>query len=175
MNSPDPASLQNLNDIVLPADVSWWPLATGWYFIFGFLLALLGWVCYQLLRRWLNNRYRRAALRELQLIADKMQREEDRASSLRQIPVLLKRAALSAYPRNQVASLAGKDWRDFLNSRLKNPSFTESIAITLQKVSYSTGNLSEVDTQAATALLDASRDWLQHHQVTSVSKDSRET
>jgi hypothetical protein len=175
MKSTDPASLQNLNDVVLPADVSWWPLATGWYFLSGALLILFGWVCYRSLRRWWNNRYRRAALCELQLLVDNIQNEESRASSLRQIPMLLKRTALSVYPRNQVASLAGKDWHNFLNSGLKNPVFTESIGDTLQAVSYSVGDLSSVDTPAAAALLDASQHWLKHHLVTSVSKDSKDS
>jgi len=62
MNSPDPASLQNLNDIALPATVGWWPLATGWYFLVGLLLITLAWLSYRSLQRWINNRYRRAAL-----------------------------------------------------------------------------------------------------------------
>ena len=167
--SPDPASLQNLNDIVLPATVDWWPLAKGWYIVSALLLILLVWLCYRLLRRWLENRYRRAALEELQSLENGMQNRADRDSSLRQIPILLKRTALSIYPREQVASLAGKDWHRFLNSRLSKPSFVESVASTLDTVSYSSGDLSRVDKQAAIDLLNASRHWLKHHQATTVS------
>ena len=65
-----------------------------------------------------------------------------------------------------------KDWHRFLNSRLRNPSFAESVASTLDTVSYSAGDLSQVDKKAATALLDASRHWLKHHQATTVSRDN---
>ena len=164
MKSSDPASLQNLNDIVLPATIGWWPLASGWYVLIGLLLIALIWFSYRSLRRWINNGYRRAALRELQLLEDRIQQPEVRDAGLRQIPILLKRTALSVYPRSQVASLTGKDWFDFLNSTVKEPSFTESTASTLNKVSYSTGGLSTVDAQATTALLNASRSWLKHHQ-----------
>ena len=180
MKSPNPASLQNLNDIVLPATVGWWPLAPGWYILLALLLIAFAWFGYRSLYRWMNDRYRRAALRELQLLADRMhatkeRHAEERDAKLRQIPILLKRTALSAYPRSQVASLSGKDWFHFLNSTVKFPSFTESTASTLNMISYSCGELSSVDSQAATALLNASRQWLKHHQPEARSKDSRET
>jgi hypothetical protein len=180
MKSLDPASLQNLNDIVLPATVGWWPLATGWYFLFGLLLIAFAWFGYRSLHRWMNNRYRRAALHKLQLLADQIHASEERDAEkrdakLRQIPILLKRTALSAYPRSQVASLTGKDWFHFLNSTVKNPLFTESTASTLKKISYSCGELNAVDSHATTALLNASRQWLKHHQPAARPKDSRET
>ena len=165
MKTSDPASLQNLNDIVLPATVGWWPLATGWYVLIGFLLIALAWFSYRSLRRWINNGYRRAALRELQLLEDRVHRAEERDASLRQIPVLLKRTALSVYPRSQVASLTGKDWFHFLNSTAKNPLFPEAITGTLSTISYSTGELSSIDSQATTALFNASRSWLKNHQL----------
>jgi len=180
MKSPDPASLQNLNDIVLPATVGWWPLAPGWYFLFGLLLTALAWFGYRTLYRWMNNRYRRTALLELQLLEERIhatgERDaEARDANLRQIPILLKRTALSAYPRSQVASLSGKDWFHFLNSTVNNPSFTESTANTLSKISYSSGELSVIDSSATAALLNASRQWLKHHQPQAPPKGSRET
>jgi hypothetical protein len=172
MKSTDPASLQNLNDIVLPAAVSWWPLAKGWYIVAALLLILLAWFGYRSLRRWMQNRYRRAALRELQSLENGMQNEASRDSCLRQIPSLLKRTALSIYPREQVASLAGKDWHRFLNSKLSKPSFAESVAINLDTVSYSAGDLRHVDEQAAADLLNASRYWLKYHQATTGTSGS---
>ena len=175
MKSLKPASLQNLNDIVLPATVGWWPLAAGWYFLIGLMLIALAWFGYRLLHRWMTNRYRRVALRELQSLTDRIHDSEKRDASLRQIPILLKRTALSAYPRSQVASLSGKDWFHFLNSTVKTPAFTDSAASTLNKISYSSGELSFIDLQATTALLNASRQWLKQHQSVPRPKDSGET
>jgi hypothetical protein len=163
MNSPNPASLQNLNDIVLPEAVGWWPLAVGWYFLFGFLLIIFAWFTYISVRRWINNRYRRAALQQLQLLAEDIRSTDKRDTGLRQIPVLLKRTALSVYPRGQLASLTGKNWHDFLNSKVSKPSFPEATADLLDVISYSSGDLSEVTTQDADDLLSASRHWLKHH------------
>ena len=165
MKSSDPASLQNLNDIVMPATVGSWPLATGWYFLSGLLLIGLAWFGYRLLQHWMRNRYRRAALSELQWLTDRLDNHEERDANLRQIPVLLKRTALSVYPRYEVASLTGAGWHQFLNSKLKQPLFTEAIGEILDKAAYSTGDLQDIDPHAATSLLDVSRLWLQQHQV----------
>ena len=173
MNSPDPASLQNLNDIVLPATVGWWPLAGGWYVLIGLALIILAWYSYQMLQRWIKNRYRRAALDELRLLANSIQTGSiqtgniqnagKRDSSLRQLPALLKRTALSAYPRKLVAPLSGDDWYGFLKSQLKKPAFTDTSANLLNSISYSTGDLSKLDSQATMALLDDIEHWLKHH------------
>ena len=164
MKSPDPASLQNLNDIVLPEAVGWWPLAVGWYLLFGVLLVVLTWFTYTWVRRWINNRYRRVALQQLQLLAEDIRNTDNRDTGLRQIPVLLKRTALSVYPRSQLASLTGRNWHDFLNSKVSKPSFTESTADLLDEISYSVGDLRKVEPRAADDLLKASHHWLKHHQ-----------
>jgi hypothetical protein len=103
--NPDPGSLANLRDIVTPPPVPWWPPAPGWWLVlmllglFAVLAAFRGW------RRWRANVYRRAALRAL--------READSVASVAEI---LKRAALMATSRAQVASLSGSAWVQWLAS-----------------------------------------------------------
>ena len=172
MKSPDPASLQNLNDIVLPEAAGWWPLASGWYVLIGLFIVTTAWFSYRSLQRWKANRYRRAALHDLQLLTERIQKGANRDASLRQIPVLLKRTALSAYPRYQVAALSGADWHRFLNARVKHPLFTEATFATLDEISYSCGGLDSVDAQSATTLLDASGLWLKQHESSTRSTDS---
>jgi hypothetical protein len=164
MKSSDPASLQNLNDIVLPATVGWWPLASGWYVVIGLGLAGLAWFSYRSLHRWRNNRYRREALHELQLLENGIDDASERDANLRRLPALLKRTALSVYPRHQVASLSGQKWIEFLNSTVGTPSFTEATGNTLILVSYSTGDLSNIGPKDAQALLKSSKTWLKNHQ-----------
>jgi hypothetical protein len=172
MKSSDPASLQNLNDIVTPAAVGWWPLASGWYLLLGVFSFALIWLAYRLINRWFANRYRRAALRELLLLKQAAQSEEMRASSLRQLPVLLKRTALSAYPRSDVASLSGNDWYQFLNSSLKEPVFTASMSITLGNISYSSRDTSAIDKHASEELIAASAQWMKHHRPATRLKEA---
>ena len=174
MKSSDPASLQNLNDIVMPAATGWWPLANGWYFLIGLLLVALVWFGYRSRRTWLSNRYRRAALQELQLLTEDVTGVENRMTGLRQLPVLLKRTALSAYPRNDVASLSGENWHQFLNSTAKGPLFTEELFVTLDDLSYTRVELSDNDSRDVSALISASKQWIKHHQVPAPSNHGGE-
>lgn len=172
MKSSDPASLQNLNDILMPAEISWWPLASAWYFLLALLFVLSIWLVMYLHANWIKNQYRREALLQLQLLGNVIENEIEsgieetgnRDASLRQIPSLLKRTAVSAYPREQVASLTGKQWSEFLNASLKNPAFNAGNSATLEKIAYSVGSLNTVDKESALALIAACRYWLQHHQ-----------
>lgn len=98
MNS-DPASLDRLRDIVELAPVSWWPLAPGWWMLLIVVTVggtMLGW---QAWRRWTGNAYRRAALAEL-----------GAATKLEDVSILLKRTALHAFPRSEIAQLSGDAW-----------------------------------------------------------------
>ena len=65
MNS-DPASLDNLRDIVVPPSVPWWPPAPGWWVVFALLTLAIAVFAWRRWRAWHANAYRREALRELQ-------------------------------------------------------------------------------------------------------------
>ena len=102
MNS-DPASLENLRDIVTPAPVSWWPFAAGWWVLVVVACLALAFGSWRIWQRWRKNAYRREALAML-----------ERAASVTELASLLKRTALGAYPRCEVASLTGAAWCRFL-------------------------------------------------------------
>lgn len=97
--NPDPASLQNLRDIVTPPPVPWWPLAPGWWLLLMLLALLVGLMALRGWRRWQANAYRRDALRALR-----------EANSVASVAEILKRAALMGTSRSRVASLNGPAW-----------------------------------------------------------------
>lgn len=173
MNQGDPASLANLNDIVMPPALGWWPLADGWYVLAGIIIILLAWYIFRSVRKWNANAYRRAALLELQSLTESMRDLSNRAFSLRQLPSLLKRTALSVYPRENVAGLTGEEWFRFLNSKMGKPAFTPNTFDTLVQVSYSTGDLGDISDDGVNALVDACRSWLKHHSVEAGSEPQR--
>jgi len=110
-NTEAPAgSLQNLHDIVMPAAVGWWPVAPGWYLLAAAMAAGLLWAGIRSLRRYRRDRYRRAALREL----ERIRRDGPDGQPETEIARLLKQTALAAWPRVQVASLSGANWSGFL-------------------------------------------------------------
>ncbi len=95
----DPASLDNLRDIVEPHSVGWWPLAPGWWVVISILTVVVIVLSVRRWQHWRANAYRRAALRELQS-----------ATGVAAIADILKRTALCVWPRDQVASLSGSAW-----------------------------------------------------------------
>ena len=101
--NPSPGSLDNLRDIVAPEPVSWWPPAPGWWLVAFLVLTVATAVAHRFCRQWQRNAYRRAALRAI-----------EQTTSIAEVSDVLKRAALAAYPRPQVASLAGDAWCEWL-------------------------------------------------------------
>ena len=111
-----PPDLSRLRDIHLPAAVSWWPPATGWWILaaallFGALFAAI------FIRRRHANRWRRAALDELKRLRDASQ-TQDLPTLLGALSVLLRRVAIGRFPRDEVASLYGDQWLAFLDRTL---------------------------------------------------------
>ena len=154
------SSLQNLNDIVAPAAAGWWPLAPGWYVVGFLLLVLIVVLAFRQWQSWRDNRYRRAALAELQSL-----RSLPESRNLQHLPVLLKRAALSRWPREQVASLAGADWHRFLDATAGKTLFCDAAGETLDRLAYSGCTDPALSDAETTRLLEASEYWLRHHRM----------
>ena len=127
----------------------WWPLAPGWWVVFGVvgIIALTGLIRYLLKRQ--RNLYRRWALQEL-----------DALDLPKVLPTLLKRVALAAYSRAEVGALAGASWLDFLNREVPG-SFDAECAKLLLQLDYRR----DADLSAAelTRLQNAIRHWTLAH------------
>jgi hypothetical protein len=131
--NPDPASLDRLHDIISPPPAPWWPPAPGWYWLAG-VLAI--WTVYWLATafiRWQRNRYRREALAQLRSQTRLLSDAKMRAPVLANLAELLKRAALSAYPRSEVASLTGSAWLSFLDRQAGMRDFNSAQGALLEK------------------------------------------
>ena len=153
----DSASLQNLNDIVVPAEVAWWPLAPGWYVLVSVVLVLLAYLIYRKLQQVKKNRYRVLALRELSQL-----RQGARTADWLQLPALLKRAALSAWPRSEVAALSGEDWHRFLDRTAATDQFCSGAGSVLDSLAYGEANYAAGDGRLD-ELIDAIEFWLKNH------------
>ena len=149
----DPASLQNLHDIVNPPPVPLFPPAPGWYWLAVILLLALGWWLWQSLRRYRADAYRRAALASLA----RLQAEDDLAA----LPALLKRTALAAFPRPRVAGLSGADWWRFLDYTGGADNFSDTAGPLLDRLAYDPGG--GLDAGERERLLGAASHWLRHH------------
>ncbi|QCO04574.1 DUF4381 domain-containing protein [Azospirillum argentinense] len=160
--SDDPASLSNLRDLALPDPVPWWPPAPGWWILAaGILLAGLL-LAVHAFARYRANAYRREALRALDTLEGDIGKA-DTALLAQRMASLLKRAALAAYPRSEVASLNGALWLSFLDRTAGTDRFTTGAARRLPDIAYGTG--AEGGTDALREIAAAARLWLRTHRA----------
>lgn len=120
--NPDPASIDRLHDLAVPPPVSWWPLTPGWWIVAGVLiLAALAWFVRRFIR-WQADRYRREALAIL----------EHGHPDAAELAALVKRVALTAWPRDAVADLTGRRWLEFLDRTGGTNAFTQGAGAGLE-------------------------------------------
>jgi len=134
-------SLSNLRDIVVPDAPPFWPPAAGLWVALGLVALVLlfaGWRVYTARRR---NAYRRAGLL---LLGD--------AKTAHDVSVVMKRVALAAFPREQVASLYGEEWVAFLRETCPRGQFPETVT---------TDTAAESDRP----LVELAGTWIRHHRV----------
>jgi len=153
------ASLQNLNDVVSPAPVPWWPLAPGWYLLAAAVFALTAWLAVRAVRAWLRNRYRREALGQLAEL-----KSVQSPSAWREVPALMKRTALACFPREQVAALSGDGWLGFLNATMPRRQLDPDAGMLLRCAAYETRDLESGEISRLFAVAD---DWIRHHDAPS--------
>ncbi|MCD6533376.1 MAG: DUF4381 domain-containing protein [Deltaproteobacteria bacterium] len=132
----DTTSLQNLHDIVTPAPASWLPPAPGCYASSLSVLLLLAWFLVKRFRAWQRDGYRREALAQLRRFEKELADATQYQQLLPRLPELVKRTAIAAYGRVQVASLNGTDWLIFLDKTGSTELFTKGSGQLLLDCSY---------------------------------------
>lgn len=152
MADTDPGSLDRLHDIVGPSPVSWWPPAPGWYAVAAIAAVLAAVLVGQLVAWRVRTRYRRAALVELAALGAN--------APVAAVAEVVKRVALTGFPRDRVAPLTGDDWRRFLDASGGVTDFTQGVGRTLGGAEYAPG-----PHPATPELLAVIRHWISHHRT----------
>jgi len=148
--------LDLMHGLVVPSPVSLTPQTLGWWVALGWLLAVLMLAVCRVVARRRQNRYRREALAALKSI--EADGAADPAAAARRIAVLLKRTALAAYPREDVASLYGDDWSRFLCESARNDERVLAGARQLAAAAYRPG-------MDGAALVAPARRWIEAHRA----------
>jgi hypothetical protein len=143
-----------LRDIHAPPPPGWWPPAPGWW-----ILAALIFIAVAAFWSW---RRRRPGLSA----ADGARREIARLRSTaaqigplqlaRELSVLVRRAAISFYPRTETASITGENWLRFLDRPLPDAPFTLGPGRLLAELPYRP----DVSMEQAGPLLDLCARWI---------------
>ncbi|BES71351.1 DUF4381 domain-containing protein [Marinobacter nanhaiticus D15-8W] len=156
--APDLISLmERLAEPSEPPAVSMWPQTQGWLWLGLIVLVVLTWVAWRSIRRWRANAYRREALAALKRCGD------DPAL----IAPILRRTALAAWPRREVAGLTGTAWLRFLDQTGGKGRFASKSGGDLVRAPYAPDN--ERETNANLRSLAA--EWIRHHHAPPTGKD----
>ncbi len=151
--------LEGLRDIHLPAPVSWWPPAPGWWFLLALLVLLsgAGWFLRgRIFRATRRVRVCRAAWRELQALQAAYAARGDARRLVGELSVWLRRVSLSLRPRPEVAGLIGAAWLEELDRCLPERPFSSGIGRVFTHAPYAADAPPN-----AQALLRLCRRWLQ--------------
>lgn len=103
--------LSQLNDIIAPEPITWWPLAWGWYIVIAIVLAALGGAIYFLIKRHQTLKAKKETVNLLKALHD----EPHPQKVVKQTNEILKRAALAYAPRDMIARLSGDKWLNVIN------------------------------------------------------------
>lgn len=140
--------IDQLMEPAAPAPVSMLPQTAGWLVLAALVVVAVAMLVHRGIRRWRANAYRRAALAALQQAGD------DPAA----IATVLRRTALAAWPRNEVAHPVGREWLAFLDATGGNGAFSGPAGQTLVTAPYRSQ-----DSAVSRELLQAARHWVRHH------------
>ena len=149
---------QDLGPILEPAPVKFSFDTPGWYVIGVLILLTCGYLTLRLIKRYRQNTYRREALKELNQI-NPSNSNDQLDLHLSELLVILKMVALKAYGRKNVATLYGKSWLLFLESKAKNTPFSNYEAI----ISGTIYKNERPDIKQLTELKNLSKKWIQTH------------
>ncbi|WP_299893581.1 DUF4381 domain-containing protein [uncultured Ruegeria sp.] len=131
-----------------PATVSMLPQTWGWLALAVILLGFVVLVSVVFVRRRQANAYRHHALAELA--------NPDITSA--KVAEILRRTALVAYPRRQVAGIHGDDWLNFLSQTSDDTIFLSDIGQSLLVAPYK-------DLPPNRALTQLARHWVKSHKL----------
>lgn len=142
-----------LRDIHIPEAIGLWPPAIGWW-ILAVLIPLLLFLSYKLYKRITRKTALKSVKKQIKILKDNQELNEQQ--KLIELSSLMRRTAVSIFPREDVASLTGDVWLDFLDSKLLNTSFkTETGQLLINAAYRKAPNLNEL-----MALFSLCENWI---------------
>jgi len=133
-----------------------WPPAPGWWVLAILLVILLGLGLLWLRRHYHARRFRHQVMLELENMSSNY-KDKNIERIVAETGVWLRRVALHRYPPEQVASLTGYRWLEFLDATGGDGEFRNGVGQVLETGPYSP----QVPVVAVDSLLALARSWAQ--------------
>jgi hypothetical protein len=166
-------ALKELADIHMPGEVSWWPLAAGWWFVIAVVLALLAFGAWRMYQRQLLRRRVNAALAEVSRARKELESADTNNMARRlvfvnEVNAVLRRVALLHDDPNQVAGLSGKAWVNYLSKYDKAGLLNQQLANALAQGRFAPS--CDVD---ASALEQMAREWIKNRYMARIEPETK--
>ncbi len=130
---PEEIPIRNLH---LPQLIGWWPMAPGWWILFGLALCGLGYLTWRAVQKFRGNAARRRALSQLRYLRAEYAWSGDAVSLGIRLSELLRRAMLAYAPRDEVAGLTGTSWLEWLDRGLTCKAFSDGPGRHIESLPY---------------------------------------
>lgn len=144
--------ISQLRDIHYPPKIPLWPLALGWYFVIAIILLSIFIAGYFGFKYLTKRRLRKIVLQRLDELQNQQHTQHHIAEEL---SMLLRRAALAIYPRQEVAGLYGEKWLSFLDKTSMSTEFTQGDGRLLISCPYQ-----EKNTELTPELFHLIKNWV---------------
>lgn len=142
--------LSQLHDIKGIDNVSWWPLAPGWYGLIVLCLIVFA-AFFYLLQKRKKRQSRRA-------VFDRLRQETDAKRKIAALSELLRRLAVKKHGRQTCAGLEGQNWLNWLSDNDPNGyDWTRHGEILLDLPYAPKDKISNIDLDP---LIDAAEGWV---------------
>ena len=159
--------LDQLQPLIAPPAIHWWPPAPGWGLL-AIITPLLAWGLWRLLRKLPKKRkqgrdelpldpLRQAALAELAALSKPY--DQPAGPWLQQLNALLKRLCRSHYPQSNCHTLNGRAWLAFLDGRCPAAGLTRWMVL----VEGAYRPLCKMDDKAIDGLNQSIDIWIRKH------------
>lgn len=166
MNELEGLHLTQLMDrmvgLVIPEPVSYAPQTPGWAIVAVFAVAVVAIFVLHAARVYRSNAYRRSALRELAAAEARWRAGELGVAG--DIAEIVRRSALSAYRRRDVAGLFGASWAEFLAAGV-GPAHGDADVTAGFALLAGAAYRPHVGDDQLRLMLDAARHWVGSHRA----------
>ncbi|MCV6824519.1 MULTISPECIES: DUF4381 domain-containing protein [Halocynthiibacter] len=152
MNEEATSLIELLDQLVPPQEpppISMAPQTAGWAVLAAAILLGVAIALWRWLKHYRANAYRRAAIAAIE------QANGDAA----EIALVVRRCALAAFPRTDVAQLTGESWVLFLEATGKGVEFDAATAATLTEAPY------RQESAASPAFVNTVKRWIKTHKA----------